>query len=953
MKLESNFIVHLYRQGAKTNNLYSSNSKSKGNILVTDAKSKSGKGKGSIYGQGSKGKGSNGNSVMLVNLSDPAGGCPSGSEIKLCHTVTDTCVQTVKVSGKACSCSLSIPSDDSKDHYCIKVNAPEYTCSGGIGSSCVQNLDSTNQTEFCVQLKPANSSSGQVSTGSSNFTSTSNVTYRQTQVIVVTTSDQSCKSDATVKLSDCGTQETLAKFTTTSENCATSFTLPASKTQFCINVIAANYTCSGSMSSDCTSGPIEIPVSSVDVTPYEVIMRPVLGTVELFLNMSESIKQELSSTSITYSLVKQNGVVEATKVSDCQGVSFPNMHAGTYSISYPAIPGYTCGGNLVKGNECQTETVACTSGNKTTIIYNIDKITPKPTNKPTLPPAALLPSSLTQGPVPLVPPIPDLSKPLTTPAKSPAPVTSFANATYIVNVVNSGAPSSGNQVEFIAAQTNQTIEICITSAQGKCIFKPSNTDLSYIVKVTPSAGTTCKESCTVTMTLTPGEIPEYTVVLVPIGSSAVINVVKSGKPVSGVKVDFFITGNLDKIIGTNITTTDGNCIFSPEGSDVAYTATVTPPEGTTCQQSCTTTIKLTPGTASEYTVVLTDEASTLIIKVENEGVSVPEAQVSFSTQSNTANILESCTTTTSTKQCLLKVENNFDVQYVSTITAPAGYSCPEKGCSASFTLVPGKNMEYTFNLVKNPVPSGEAVVTVLYSGKCVEGAQVKIFDPSNPTVILKSLTTTSSDCMVTFTTTEVGIVYNATVIPPSDSFLCSGDFDSSCSATVTVVVNVKTTIQCILVVITPPPVTAPTKKPVIPPTSKPTKKPVAASPTDSPVVKIQSATKSPTKKPLNPPTPKPNKPTEKPANPPTPKPTKKPVTASPTYAPVKRESATISPTKRPVTPPTPKPTKSPTKKPRLPPTLKPTKKPVVLPTAKPVNPPSKKAYASISNDKPL
>jgi hypothetical protein len=713
------------------------------------------------------------------------------------------------------------------------------------------------------------------------------------------------------------------------------------------------------MSSNCASGPIEIPVSSVNVTRFEVTMESVLGTVELSLKMSESIKQALSNTSIVYSLVNQNGVVAATKVSDYQGVSFSDMTAGTYSIIYQAIPGFECGGILVNGNQCKTETLSCTSGSKTAIIYTVGKITPKLTNKPTLPPAAFLPYSSNQVPVPVVPPIQDLPKPLKIPAKSPlivpAPVKSFPNATYIINVVNFAAPSIGNQVELIVAQTNQTIEVCITSAQGKCIFKPSNTDLSYIVKVTPSKGTTCKESCNVTMTLKPGEIREDTVELVSLRSIAIVNVVKDGKPVSGTKVNFFLTGKPGIITETNMTS-EGKCTFSPPGSELLYTATVIPPEGTTCQESCSKEMTLTPGKPSVYTVVLIDVVATLIVKVEYEGASVPEAQVAFSTQNNKEKILESCTTTTSTKQCLLTVENNFDLQYLSTVTAPAGYSCPEKGCSASFTLVPGKIVEYTFNLVKAPVPSGEAVVTVLHSGKCAEGAQVKIFNPSNPSVILKSFTTTSSVCNVTFATTNVNLVYHATVTPPNGSFICSGDFDSSCSAAFKVVIVEVTVVKCILVLITTPPVTAPTKKPVIPPTPKPTKKPVTApptkkpvippttkptrkpvtSPTYSPVLKIQSATTSPTKKPVTPPTPKPTKkPTKKPQLPPTLKPTKKPV-VPPTEKPVN------PPSKKPVTPPTPKPTKKPTKKPQLPPTLKPTKKPVVPPTEKPVNPPSQK-----------
>jgi hypothetical protein len=1110
--------------GSKSKGLYSSNSKSKGKILVTDAKSKSGKGKGAKAGK--KGKGSKGKSVLLVNLADPAGGCPKGSQIQLCHTVTNTCVQTVEVSGNACSCSLSIPSDDSKDHYCIKVNAPNYTCNGGIGSSCVQNLDITDQTEFCVQLQPVTEGSSQAISGSSNSSSSSTITYHQTQVIVVTTSDQTCKSDAIVKVFDCGSQAVSATFTTTSDNCANSFTLPASKTDFCMNVIAANYTCTGT--SDCSFGPIKVPVESANVTTYEVIMQSVLGAVELYLNMSGTVQQEISSSSVTYSLMNQNGVVEATKVSDITGVTFTDLPAGYYSIGYQAISGYTCGGTLVEGNRCQTESVSCTSGTKTTVVYNIDKITPKPTIQPTIPPAA---------PIPMVPPIPETSKPQYTPTT--APVKQSVNATCIITVENSGTPSFGNQVELIVGETNQTIEICITSAQGKCLFQPTNTDFTYIVKVTPSegtacegscsvkvnlkpggsseytvalvplkstavinvveggkpvpgtqveitltgkpndvvstcttsadgkckfspdrneisysatiipvSGTSCQDSCTVEMTLKPGETPEYTVVLVSIENTAVVTVIMENKPVPGVQVSYFITGTPDKIIGTNTTTTEGHSSFASESTEMKYTATVTPPEGTTCQESCsiaitfktgeiteytiilvpikisvivnvikdnkpvpgvqveyfakgttnqiiaseTTTTEgkttlstegpetsltaqvtplegmscqescsvnmtLTPGKILEYTVVLIDAAATLVIKVEYEGESVPGAEVNFSMQNSPGKVLEACTISNLTKECELTIMNDYDTQYLSTVVPPAGFSCPEKGCIASFTLVPGKTLDYLFVLIKDPVPFGEAVVSVLHSGECVEGAQVEIFDSVNPTTILQSFTTTSVSCNVTFTTTNINAAYQATVTPPSSSYLCSGDFNSACSATFKVVVVKVTIVQCILVIITPPPITAsPTKKPVVPPTPKPTMKPTkkpivpptpkpTLKPTEKPVVPpTPKPTLKPTKKPVVPPTPKPTKkPTEKPVVPPTTKPTKKP-TEKPVIPPTPKP--TKKPTEKPVVPPTPKPTKKPTEKPVVPPTPKPTKKPtekpVVPPTPKPTKKPTEK-----------
>jgi hypothetical protein len=214
-------------------------------------------------------------------------------------------------------------------------------------------------------------------------------------------------------------------------------------------------------------------------------------------------------------------------------------------------------------------------------------------------------------------------------------------------------------------------------------------------------------------------------------------------------------------------------------------------------------------------------------------------------------------------------------------------------------MVPGKTLDYTFNLMKEIVPTGEAIVSVVYAGRCLEGAKVEIFDRKETTTLLQSFTTTSSVCNTTFTTVNLGVDYRAIVTPPIGSYLCSGDFDSSCSATFAVVASKVTIVQCILVVITQAPMTfSPTQKPTIPPTSKPTKKPTMQ-PVDLPTPK---PTNTPTMQPVNLPTPKPTtKPTKLPVDPPTPTPT--PV------SPLQNESATIPPTKSPVAAPTPKPTK--------------------------------------------
>ncbi len=336
----------------------------------------------------------------------------------------------------------------------------------------------------------------------------------------------------------------------------------------------------------------------------------------------------------------------------------------------------------------------------------------------------------------------------------------------------------------------------------------------------------------------------------------------------------------------------------------------TPPEGTSCQESCSVIMTLTPGETSEYTVLLTDEAATLIIQVEHKGESVAGAQVSFSIQNNLEKMLEACTMSKSIKECELTVKSNFDAQYLSTVIPPAGYICPETGCTAGFTMVPGKTLDYTFSLIKEIVPTGEAMVSVLYSGVCLEGAKVEIFDANHTATPLQSFTTTSSVCNMTFTTVNLNVVYRAIVTPPIGPYLCSGSFDSSCSATFKVVVAQVTIVQCILVIITQPPVTfSPTQNPAIPPTPKPTNKPTVLPvkpPTEKPTMK-------PTKLPAIPPT---NKPTMLPVKPPTEKPTTKPTKLPvdpPTLTPwpLQSESTTMPPTKNPVVSPTSQLTKGP------------------------------------------
>jgi len=1167
--------------------MYSPNAKSKGYVLVTNTNSKFGKGKSGKYGKSSKGKVGKGSSVVLVNLSDPKGGCPNGSEIKLCHTATNTCIQTVEVSEHTCSCSLSIPPEDVPNNYCIKVVAAGYTCSGSFGNSCIQYLDSV-QSKFCVQLTPVRASNGYNPVGNALF-STSTVTFHQTQVIVVTASDQTCMSDAIVEVSDCGTRESLGTFTTTSENCATSFALPTSKTHYCMNVFAANYTCSGNISSDCSSGPIAVPDNNPNGTTYEVIMKSVLGTVELHLNASESIYKELSETSIMYSLINHNGQVDETKISDSYGVTFPNLAAGAYSISYQAIPGYTCGGNLLEENRCTTETVSCMSNSKTIITYNIEKIKPKPTNKPasfqTTPSKNAVVISVINGELPtsgvqvsivaagkpndivdtcttsvngkcfftpessevsfaatitppkgttcqdsctiemilkpgqnleytivLVPsestaivivimdkkPVPgvhvdyfisgspdNIVETSTTTAEGKSTfiaedstmeytakvtppegmkcqgsctfemtmkpgetaeynvVLALAPSTAIVYVVESDKPVPGVLVEYfitgspdeiigantttadgrstfssegpameytakvtppegmkcqdscivevtmkpgeyleykvvlipsqkmaivkvimddkpisgvkvdysIAASPDKIIGTSSTTLEGESNFSSDSAEIGYTASVTPPEGTTCQNSCTIDVTLKLGGIAEYTVVLVPTKSTAKVNVVKDNRPVPDVKVNYFVTGEPNQIIGSETTTTEGKSTFSFEGAEASITAVATPPEGTSCQESCSVIMTLTPGETSEYTVLLTDEAATLIIQVEHKGESVAGAQVSFSIQNNLEKMLEACTMSKSIKECELTVKSNFDAQYLSTVIPPAGYICPETGCTAGFTMVPGKTLDYTFSLIKEIVPTGEAIVSVLYSGVCLEGAKVEIFDANHTATPLQSFTTTSSVCNMTFTTVNLNVVYRAIVTPPIGPYLCSGSFDSSCSATFKVVVAQVTIVQCILVIITQPPVTfSPTQNPAIPPTPKPTNKPTVLPvkpPTEKPTMKptklpamlpTLKPTNKPTVLPVKPPTEKPTmKPTKLPAILPTPKPTNKP-----TVLPVKppTEKPTMKPTKLPAMLPTPKPTNKPTVLPVKPPTEKPTMKPTKLPAIPPTNKPT-------------
>jgi hypothetical protein len=1245
----------------------------------------------------------------------------------------------VEVSEHTCSCSLSIPPEDVPNHYCIKVAAAGYTCSGSFGNSCIQYLDSL-QSKFCVQLTPVRTSNGYNPVGNALF-STSSVTFHQTQVIVVTASDQTCMSDAVVKVSDCGTRETLGTFTTTSENCATSFALPTSKTHYCMNVFAANYTCSGNISSDCSSGPIEVPDNNANGTTYEVIMKSVLGTVELHLNASESIYKELSATSIMYSLINQNGQVDETKISDSNGVSFPSLPVGEYSISYQAIPGYTCGGNLVEGNRCTTETVSCMSNSKTTITYNIERVIPKPTNKPasfhttplksavvirvingelptsgvqvsivaagkpneivdtcttsgdgkcsfspesseisftatiTPPKGTICQDSCTiemilkpgQNPeyaIVLVPsestaivivimdkkPVPGVlveyfisgspdkivetstttaegkstfiaedstmeytakvtppegmncqesctfemtmkpgetpeynvaltrapsraivyvvqdDKPVTgvlveyfipgspdkiigantttadgrstfssegpameytakvtppkgincqdscifemtmTPGETPEynVVLAVAPSTAIVYVVQDDKPIPGVQVEyFITGSPDKIIRANTTTTDGRSTFSSEGPTMDYTAKVTPPEGLSCQDSCTFELTMKPGEtheytvvlalapstavvyvvqddkpvpgvqveyfitgspdksvganttttdgrskfssespstgytakvippegmkcqdlctvemtmkpgknleykvvlipsqimaivkvimndkpvagvkvdysisgspdkiigtssttldgesnflsesakigytasvtppegttcqnscaidmalklggITEYTVVLVPTKSNVKVNVLKDNKPVPGVKVNYFVTGKPNQIIGSETTTTEGKSTFSVEGAVASITAVVTPPEGASCQESCSVIITMTPGETSEYTVLLMDEAATLIIKVEYKGESVAGAQVNFSIQNSLDKIQEACTLSKSITECELTAKNNFDAQYFSTVIPPTGYICPETGCSAGFTMVPGKTLDYTFTLIKEIMPTGEAVVSVLYSGLCLEGAKVEIFDTNYTATLLQSFITTSSVCNMTFTTVNLDVVYRAIVTPPIGPYLCSGNFDSSCSATFKVVAAKVTIVQCILIIITQPPVTfSPTQKPAIPPTPKPTNKPTmlpVKPPTPKPTLK-------PTKLPAIPPTPIP---TMLPMSPPTPKPTMKPTklpvdppTLTPTtISPLQRESTTVPPTINPVVSPATQSTKGPvstsTKKP--------------------------------------
>jgi hypothetical protein len=192
--------------------------------------------------------------------------------------------------------------------------APESSASSGTASG------SNKKNGKKAQGKKSGSSS---STSSSNSSTTTTISteYHQTSIIAVTYSNQTCISEAVVELYDCETLETKSTFTTTSTNCATSFNLPSSEKHFCIKVDSPDYSCGGSMSSNCVSGPIEMPVLSQNVTKYEVIMQSVLGIIELGLTYSENSSTK-TIMNITYSLIDDNASVVATEVSDCHGVTF-------------------------------------------------------------------------------------------------------------------------------------------------------------------------------------------------------------------------------------------------------------------------------------------------------------------------------------------------------------------------------------------------------------------------------------------------------------------------------------------------------------------------------------------------------------------------------------------------------------------------------------------------------
>jgi hypothetical protein len=346
--------------------------------------------------KGKKGK-SKQSKPFLINAVDSTGACPSGTKFQLIEVSTGTCIQSVETTSYSCSCSFALPVDSPPENYCIKIDAPGSSCSGDFGNSCIQYLSSTSQTEFCVQLTPNMNEASSTTTiktttnstkknikqvtgvawGSESSSTTSantfmtNATYHQTQVILVTYPNQTCISDTVVNLCDCSTKETYATFTTSSTNCATSFSLPASETHYCINVNSTEYTCGGSLSSSCFSGPIEMPIQGIEVKKYEVIMQTFIGSIQLNLDIIGNTATKVSNTTVQYSLIDQNGVSVANKTSDCHGVYFSGVASGTYTILYDVMPGFTCGGTSVEGNRCQTSIIFVNSSKTAAVTTTV------------------------------------------------------------------------------------------------------------------------------------------------------------------------------------------------------------------------------------------------------------------------------------------------------------------------------------------------------------------------------------------------------------------------------------------------------------------------------------------------------------------------------------------------------------------------------------------------------
>lgn len=374
----------------------------------------------------------------------------------------------------------------------------------------------------------------------------------------------------------------------------------------------------------------------------------------------------------------------------------------------------------------------------------------------------------------------------------------------------------------------------------------------------------------------------------------------------------------------------------------------------------------------------------LAIAVEYQGVNVPGAQINFSTSDGV--IMRSCTTSEVISQCSMSTQT-CDGPYLITVIVPegSGYSCQDSGCTAIFTLIPEKITEYTFVLIQEQV-KGTVLVTTNF-GECISGTVVEVSDSKNPDVILESMKTTGSVCNLTIATMNENIVYLAKVTPPNDTFICSGDFNSSCSATFQASFIEITIVQCILVIVVSPPMSSPTQWPKKQPTKRPTNtiapttKPTSA-PSHQPSVSVPEAaqpvpviTLIPTESPTQNPTGKPSDPplTLKPSVNPTEalsaitlNPTKSPTaraTFNPTKIPVTL-NPTKSPTIRTVAPITPNPTKSITMKPTLKPTEMPSKNPTEAPSHKPsksvpeaaqsipVPENGNKLKVSISNDSP-